>query len=45
MFLIDWFLNDFPNAEGSISRGVEVFGLDVEGSFGLTPLIDLVHLH
>ena len=45
MFAVDRLLDDFSNAEGCVSGGIKIFGSDVEGTLGLSPLIDLAELH
>lgn len=42
---VDWLLDDFPDAEGGVSGGVEILGLHVQCPLGLSPLINLVKLH
>ncbi len=45
MLAVDGLLHDLSDAEGCVSGGVKVFRADVEGSLGLSPLIDLSELH
>jgi hypothetical protein len=44
MLAVDGFFDDFPNAEGGISGGIKIFGLDMKCSLSLSPLINLVEL-
>lgn len=45
MFFVDGFFDDLSDTEWGISGGVKIFGSDMEGTLGLSPLIDLVELH
>lgn len=44
VLLSDWFLDDFPDAEGSIARGVEIPRRGVQGSLSGSPGLNLLSL-